>query len=113
MKNFVQEGTVTELTAPYARNAGEGALIGAIFGIAVNTVANAAKGQFRVGRGVVTHAKAASQAWTEGSKIYWDNTNKVMSNVSTSNTFVGYAAAAVAGGAGDTTGTVLLHGAPT
>jgi predicted RecA/RadA family phage recombinase len=109
MKNFIQDGNVLTLTAPYDRTAGQGALVGSLFGIAATDVLSGAVGEFAV-VGVFSHAKTASQAWTAGAKIYWDNTNKVMTNVATSNTHVGHAVEAVAGGASDTIGKVRLHG---
>jgi predicted RecA/RadA family phage recombinase len=105
---YVQRGDILDLTAPYQRNSGEGALIGAIFGVAVNTVANAAVGQFYVGPGVFTLAKVSAQAWTEGALIYWDNTAKLCTTVSTSNTRIGVAAAAAANPS--STGSVRLNG---
>lgn len=110
--NFVQPGEVLDLTAPYQRNAGQAAKIGSIVGVAVNTVANAAVGQFAF-TGVWTLTKATGQAWTEGALIYWDDTNKNCTTTSTSNTRIGVATAAAA--SGDTTGKVRLNGmgAPT
>jgi predicted RecA/RadA family phage recombinase len=55
--------------------------------------------------------KVASQAWTAGDKIYWDNTNKEVTKTATSNTLIGVAVVAVAGGASDTLGQVRLNGA--
>lgn len=105
--NYVQPGDVLDLTAPYQRNTGQGALIGAIFGVALSTVANAAVGQFSV-VGVWTLAKTSAQAWTEGALIYWDNTAKECTTVSTSNTRIGVAAAAAANPS--STGRVRLNG---
>lgn len=110
MKNFVQEGRTVTLTAPYARNAGEGALVGSIFGVAVNDVANGVDGEFLL-EGTVDLAKTASQAWTQGALIYWDNTNKVATNVSTSNKLIGTALVAVGSGATETIGRVRLNAA--
>lgn len=112
MKNFIQPGEVVEFAAPYARESGEGALIGAIFGVAVTKLANAERGNFRI-RGVVNLKKTSAQAWTEGALIYWDNTNKECTTTSTGNTRIGVAAAAAANPS--STGDVLLNGtgAPT
>ncbi len=107
MKNFVQPGANLTLPAPYDRLSGEGALIGSIFGVASNDVASGDDDVF-VTEGVFDLAKAGSQAWTVGAKIYWDNTNKVCTTTATSNTLIGAATAAVAGGAGDTVGRVKL-----
>ena len=38
--NFKQPGEVLTLTAPYQRDSGQGALVGAIFGVALSTVAS-------------------------------------------------------------------------
>ncbi len=89
-KNFIQPGKTITLTAPYQRNAGEGALVGAIFGVALQTVANAVDGEFMV-QGVWDLAKVSAQAWTQGALIYWDNTAKLATTVSTSNTRIGFA----------------------
>lgn len=54
--------------------------------------------------------KTTSQAWVAGDKVYWDNTAKEATKTTTSNTLIGVAVAAVAGGAGDTIGRVRLNG---
>jgi predicted RecA/RadA family phage recombinase len=54
--------------------------------------------------------KAASQAWTVGAAIYWDNTAKVCTTVSAGNTKIGVAVAAVGNGVGETIGRVRLNG---
>lgn len=106
-KNYIQPGDVLDLAAPYQRNAGEGALVGSIFGVALNTVASGAVGQFQT-RGVWTLAKNSAEAWTVGQKVYWDNTNKVVTTTSTSNTLIGVAAAVAANPS--STGNVRLNG---
>jgi predicted RecA/RadA family phage recombinase len=102
MKNYVQRGDTMTLTAPYDRNSGEGALVGSIFGVAANTVANATDGEFDV-VGVFTLAKVSAQAWTQGALIYWDNTAKLCTTVSSGNKLIGVAASAAGNpsGAGD------------
>ncbi len=59
--------------------------------------------------GVFDLTKVGSQAWTVGAKVYWDDTNKRTTSVATSNTLIGVATEAVAGGAGDTIGRVRLN----
>lgn len=107
MKNYVQPGVNLTLAAPYDRVAGTGVLIGAIFGVALNDVASGEPGVF-VTDGVFDLAKAGSQAWTVGAKVYWDDTNKVCTTTATDNTLIGVAVAAVGSGAGETTGRVKL-----
>jgi predicted RecA/RadA family phage recombinase len=60
-------------------------------------------------RGVFTHAKTSAQAWTQGAKIYWDDSNKVFTTTASGNTLVG--AAVLAAANPSATGTVLLDGA--
>jgi predicted RecA/RadA family phage recombinase len=89
-KTYTQKGDVLTLTAPYDRNAGQGALIGSIFGVAVNNVANGVQGEFETtGCHDLTAATGAGTDWTEGTKLYWDNTNKVITKTSSGNTLIG------------------------
>ena len=110
MKNFVQPGNTITLTAPYAVASGDGQLVGSIFGIASGTAAVGEPVETAL-TGVFDITKIGSQAWTAGTKVYWDDTNKRTTNVATSNTLIGVATEAVAGGAGDTIGRVRLNGA--
>lgn len=107
MKNFQQEGDTVTVPAPYALASGAGALVGAIFGIAVNAAANGAEVQLKR-KGIFTHAKTSAEAWTVGAKVYWDNTNKVFTTVASGNTLVGAAYAVAVNPS--STGTVLLDG---
>lgn len=108
MKTFVQPGISVEFTAPSGGVvSGTGVLIGALL---VIPQASAAVGERFNGitQGIVSHAKAASQAWTEGAKVYWDATNKVFTTTSSGNTLAGVAVEAVGSGVGETTGKVFL-----
>ena len=106
MKNSIQEGEALALAAPYAVASGGGALIGAIFGVAVTALANAEVGSFQL-CGVYSLPKATGAA-TLGAKAYWDNTNKNVTATSTSNTLIGVFVAAYA--SGDTLANVRLNG---
>lgn len=114
MNNFIKPGTTMTFTAPGGGVvSGTVYLIGALLVVATNTVAAGLPFEGLV-EGVISHAKAASQAWTEGQAVYWDNTAKVFSSAATVGFFrAGVAAEAVAGGAGDTTGKVRLTGEAT
>src|SRR5687768_69383 len=105
--NFVQNGEVITLVAPYQRNSGEGALVGSIFGVATTTVANAVAAEFAI-VGVWDLAKTSAQAWTQGQKIYWDNANKRCDSDSTVGTLIGMATEAAANPSA--TGKVRLNG---
>lgn len=112
MKNYISEGENMTLTAPYARNAGEGALVGAIFGVAVTDVANGAEGVFCT-EGIFTLAKAtgASTGGSQGDKAYWVAASKSVSAAAGSNpanTLIGVFAATCADG--DATAQVRLNG---
>lgn len=114
MKTFIQPGKMLKLIAPYDRLSGQAAQVGSLFGVASTDVLSGAEAEFAT-VGVFSQAKTASQAWTQGVKLYWDNTTKLYttSSATGTNLFVGHAVAAVAGGASDTTGLVRLHGATT
>lgn len=110
MKNFIQEGEFLDLTAPYDVASGGGALVGATFGVAVAAVLSGAVGSFAT-EGVFTMTKAtgASTGGAQGALAYWNNTSKVVTAVSTSNTKIGVFTATCADG--DTTCRVRLNGA--
>ena len=109
MKNYVQPGNTITLTAPYAVASGDGLLVGSIFGVASGTAALGETVEAAL-TGVYDLKKVASQAWAAGDKVYWDNTAREATKTTTSNTLIGVAMVAVAGGAGDTIGRVRLNG---
>lgn len=110
MKNFIQPGEVVSVPAPYNVAAGAGCLVGSLFGVAVNAALSAAAVEVAT-KGVFDMAKAASQAWTVGARIYWDDTAKNCTTTASTNKLIGVAMLAVGSGAGETTGRVLLSGA--
>ena len=85
-----------------------GMLVGQLFGVATNDAALAADVALDL-TGVFELTKIGSQAWAVGALIYWDDTNKRCTTVATGNLLIGVAAAAVAGGASNTTGRVRLN----
>ena len=87
---------------------GDGLLVGSIFGIAAGGAALGEPVETAL-TGVFDLTKVGSQAWTVGAKVYWDDTNKRTTSVATSNTLIGVATEAVAGGTGDTIGRVRLN----
>lgn len=95
MKNFVQEGEVVTLAAPYNRLSGEGALVGSIFGVAVNDVLSTVSGEF-VTEGVFTLPKTSALAIAIGDEVYWDNSAKEVNKTSGGNTLVGVAVSTAA-----------------
>ncbi len=109
MKNFVQPGETVTVTAPYAVNSGQGVLVGNLFGVASANALISTDVEIQT-TGVFDLAKAASQAWTVGALIYWDNVARVCTTVVGSNVLIGKALLAVGSGAGETTGRVRLSG---
>ncbi|MEQ8639396.1 MAG: DUF2190 family protein [Alphaproteobacteria bacterium] len=109
MKNYVQPGNTITLSAPYDVASGDGLLVGSVFGVAAGDAASGATVETAL-IGVFDLKKVASQAWSAGDKVYWDNTNKEATKTATANTLIGVATEAVAGGAGDVIGRVRLNG---
>ena len=109
MQNFIQLGDVMTFTAPATVTSGVPVLIGSLLVVPTH---DADSGDLFTGvaRGVVSYTKPGSQAWTEGAKIYWDDSAKKFTTTSSANTLVGVAAEAVSSGVSETTGKVRLDG---
>jgi predicted RecA/RadA family phage recombinase len=105
MKNYVAEGNSLQLTMPYAVSAGGGVKVGLLFGIAANTYANGEEGI--VGLDGVYDVAKDSSVFAQGAAVYWDNTAKLMTSTTTSNTKIGVAT--VAAVTGDATVRVILN----
>jgi len=105
---YVQPGETLDLPAPYDRKGGEGALIGNLFGVATVNVAASSTIAFAV-EGVFRLDKTASQTFAVGANVYWDNTAKSVTAVTTGNTRIGVAAVAAA--SNDAQAVVRLNGA--
>ena len=89
MKNFLGHSSDQMLTAPVAVASGGGALIGAIFGVAKTNIAQGQRGPFCL-TGKFEFPKDAN-AITEGARVYWDNTNKVVTATAGGNALIGVA----------------------
>ncbi|HXV60646.1 MAG TPA: DUF2190 family protein [Vicinamibacteria bacterium] len=108
MKTYAQDAEVVEFTAPTGGVvSGTAYLIGSLLVVATHSAAQTLPFRGRV-TGIVEHAKVSAQAWTEGAKIYWDDTAKNFTTTSGGNTLVGVAAAAAANPSA--TGKVRLDG---
>jgi predicted RecA/RadA family phage recombinase len=107
MRNYIQRGIILSLLAPYALAAGAGALVGSIFCVANAAAASGAAFEGQT-TGVFDLVKLAGTAWAVGDKVYWDNTNKRCTVVSSGNTLIG-AAVAIADSAA-VVGRVYVHG---
>lgn len=71
---------------------GQGVVVGAIVGVALNPGVATDEIQLAL-EGVFTLGKAAG-AISQGAKVYWDAANKVVTTTASGNTFAGYAFAA-------------------
>ena len=107
MQNYRNPGENIPLPAPADVLSGQAQLVGAIFGVA-QFDAPAGERCVYVRRGVFTLPKTSAQAWTVGAKVYWDDTNKVVTTTASGNILIGAAVAAVANPSAE--GDVLLDG---
>lgn len=105
---FIQEGKVLSVTAPYDLTPGVGALVGGLFGIAAGDAATGEPVEL-ITEGVFDVAKTAAKTFAQGALVYWDDTAKSVTDVSTGNYRIGCATQAAAGG--DATARVRLNGA--
>ena len=90
MKNYIQPGDSLGVTAPYAVTAGQGALVGALFGVAAFDAAISAAVEIQT-TGVFDLTKEPSLAIAAGARVFWDNTNRRITTTPTSNYQVGIA----------------------
>jgi predicted RecA/RadA family phage recombinase len=109
MKNFVQVGENMNVLAPYAVTAGQGVLVGALFGVA-SAPAALNEAVVLVTEHCFDLTKVGAQAWTQWQKVYWDNAARNCTNVVGANTLIGVAMLATGAGAGETIGRVRLNG---
>jgi predicted RecA/RadA family phage recombinase len=89
MQNFVQKGKIVDFPAAPSGGlvSGQAFLIGGLFGISCDTYAVGVPGEMQVED--VFDIPMAAVTPTFGQDAYWDNTNAVVTNVSTSNTKIG------------------------
>lgn len=109
MKNFIQPGASLVVIAPRDVVAGDGVLVGSMFGVAKAAAKSGDEVVIDL-EGVFSMAKAPSQAWTVGVRVYWDNANFRTTSAASGNTLIGVAVEAVAAGADNVLGPVRLNG---
>lgn len=106
MKNLImQKGRNITVVAAAAVASGAGVLVGSLFGVASSNAAIGENVVIDTG-GVYALAKTAGQSFTVGAKVYFDPIAKSVTTVTTSNTLIGVAIKAAAGG--DATAQVRL-----
>lgn len=97
---FVQQGDILNYTNNTAKtiNPGDPVPMASAFGIATgNGIAAGASGPVVV-RGVFLGPADSTVAYSEGDKLYWDATNKFITNNATGTVYAGYAAQAKTAG---------------
>jgi len=109
MKNYISTGDRLSFTSGADIASGDAVQLGALFGVATGDIANGAEGTIKL-TGIFDLAKAPSQSWAIGAKVYWDATNWRATTTATGNTLIGAAALAVGGSASETIGRVRLNG---
>ncbi len=102
MINYVQPGANVTIVAPYALTSGQAAQVGAaLFGVAVTAIGSGSTGTICTA-GVfrdITKNTGASENYVAGTRVFWDNTNRRLTTVSTGNLAVGVSLETVATGA--------------
>lgn len=88
---YIQDGDYVDAVLPYARNSGEGVLIGTLFGVVAGPagVQGDLRSVWRKGIHGLVAASGASTNATAWALAYWDDTNKRVTPVSTNNTLIG------------------------
>jgi predicted RecA/RadA family phage recombinase len=91
--NQVQEGRTVTVTAPANVTAGQGVIVGALFGVARYSASTGAPVEI-AREGVFTIAKTSALAISIGDRLFWDDTNKVVNKTSAGQFCVGVALSA-------------------
>lgn len=88
-KNEVQRGDILTVTAPATVVSGQGVLVGAMFGVALDDATTGSPVAIAV-EGVWTLPKAA-EGINEGVRVFWNSTNGNVTTTAGSNTCIGWA----------------------
>lgn len=107
MKNFIQEGNVIGISAPYDVSSGDGVFLTSVFGVATNDALSGADVEIAT-TGVYDLAKKSTDTPAVGAKAYWDDTLKHITTTATAMKLVGVFTTAA--GNGDTSVNVRLNG---
>lgn len=105
MKTFFHPGHELEFIAGSAVVSGDLITAGSLVGVAAGSYASGETGVMEIS-GVHKLLKVTSQVWTQGQPVYRVPGGNTVSNISTSNLFMGYAAQAAL--SSDVVGQVLL-----
>lgn len=107
-RNYVQPGTVLEITAAANLNSGTPVAVGAVVGVALGAIANGARGQAQV-EGVFDLPKATGVAFTAGQRLnFRPSAGNFTTATAVAGDLLGAGVAVNAAAAGDTTCRVRL-----
>lgn len=110
-KAFSHTGNTITCVAPYDVASGAGFQVGSIFAVAQFSAASGTQVEGDVvGVWDLAKSTSASTAITQGTLVYWDNTNKVVTKTAGSNKLIGVCVELDAAD-GDATVRVRLNGA--
>lgn len=114
MQNYVQPGAVIEAVTAGTVSAGEGRQFGtALFGVAVDSYASGATGQFYT-EGVFDLAKTTAEAYAQGDRLYWNSSTNMVTTATGGRLGIGVLVSSTAGTAVGTKARTLLRcGLPT
>ena len=94
MLNYVQRGeNITVPAAPYNVASGGGILVGSMFGVATDAATNGSQVVIATS-GVFTLPKVSALAIAVGDPLFWDDTNKLVTETAQGNVRIGVAVAA-------------------
>ena len=105
MKTSFAPGHEIDFVAGATIASGDMVVAGSLVGVAANNYVSGDVGVMEI-VGIHKLVKVASQVWTQGQPVYKSAAAQTVSNISTANTFIGYAAAAAL--SADVYGLVLL-----
>lgn len=90
MKNYIQDGDVLDLLAPYDVVSGAGFQVGDIFAVAMEDALSGAEVRGQT-EGVIELLKETADDFAVGELAYWDNSAKKVTVVATANKLIGAA----------------------
>lgn len=110
MKNYVQAGDAIDIIAPANITAGQGLLIGDLFGVVLADAASGAPAVIQT-EGVFTLRKATGTI-NAGVRVFWDDTAKRVTTTAASNRCIGWHVGTAANTGADNTEILVKLGGP-
>lgn len=110
MKNYVQAGDAIDIIAPANITAGQGLLIGDLFGVVLADAASGAPAVIQT-EGVFTLRKATGTI-NAGVRVFWDDTARRVTTTAASNRCIGWHVGLTANAGADNTEILVKLGGP-